>query len=50
MIVRHFTVSQTVIQVPFLIFSFRERAWFLLFVFFTPCSVLPFLFLSQADR
>ena len=32
-IVRHFTVSQTVIQVPFLIFSYRERAWFLLFIF-----------------
>jgi hypothetical protein len=27
-------VSQTVIQVPFLIFSSRERPWFLLFVFF----------------
>jgi hypothetical protein len=38
-IVRHFTMSQTVIQVPFLIFSSRERPWFLLFVFFfTPCS------------
>ena len=32
-IARHFTVSQTVIQASFLIFSFRERIRFLLFVF-----------------